>query len=185
MSKVNITASITVNGLIEAPVPRDYGGWLVMEGESEQAQFDAYEHAAGMLIGRKNYEGFAAVWPSMGGDGRWADRLNPMRKWVASTTLTEPLEWNSTLLDGDPAEAIRTLKADLDGDLISSGMGSFARLLVAENLVDELHFYVNPTIQGAGERPFHGAKVELELLETRSYDSGVTLLRYRPHGIAE
>jgi dihydrofolate reductase len=184
MSKVIITADITVDGLIEAPVPRPYG-WLVMDGESEQAQFEAFENAAGMLVGRKNYEGFAAVWPSMAGDGRWADRLNPMRKWVASTTLAGPLEWNSTLLDNDPGEQIRALKADLNGDLISSGMGSFARYLVAEDLVDELHFFVNPTIQGAGDRPFHGAKVELELLETRMFDSGVAFLRYRPHGIAE
>lgn len=89
---------------------------------------------------------------------RWADCLNPMPKWIASSTLTGPLEWNSTLLDRDLAEQIRALKADQDGDLISSGMGSFARYLVAEGLVDELYFWVHPSIEGAGERPFHGAK---------------------------
>jgi dihydrofolate reductase len=180
VSRIIITTAITVDGLIEAPVPRPHG-WLVMEGESEQAQFDLFADAAGMIVGRKNYEGFAAVWPSMAGDGRWADRLNPMRKWVASNTLRQPLEWNATLIEGDVAEQIRQLKTELDGDLISSGAGQLARFLVEQNLVDELLFFVNPSIQGAGERPFHGAKVELELLESRSYDSGVALLRYRPH----
>ena len=183
MSKIVISCAMTVDGLIESPAPRPHG-WLVMEGQSEQAQFDLFQDAAGMVLGRKNYEGFAGYWPSAAGDGRWADRINPMPKWVASTTLRGPLEWNSTLLEGDVTEQIRQLKAEHDGDLVSSGLGSFARFLVEQDLVDELLFFVNPSIQGAGERPFHGAAVELELLEARSFDSGVALLRYRPHGTA-
>lgn len=182
MGNIVISCAITVDGLIEAPAPRPHG-WLVLEGDSEKHQFDVFNRCVGMLIGRKNFEGFAAVWPSMAGDGRWADRINPMRKWVASTTLQEPLEWNATLLQGDVADQIRQLKCEVEGDLFSSGLGSFARFLVAEGLVDEVLFYVNPTIRGAGERPFHGAAVELELLETRQFDSGVALLRYRPHGV--
>ncbi|HZA05606.1 MAG TPA: dihydrofolate reductase family protein [Propionibacteriaceae bacterium] len=180
MSKVVITCAMTVDGLIENPAPKPYG-WLVMEGDSEQAEFDTFQNAAGMLLGRKNFEGFAGYWPTAAGDGRWADRLNPLPKWVASTTLSGPLEWNATLLEGDVAEQIRSLKDQHDGDLVSSGMGSFARFLVEQDLVDELLFFVNPSIRGAGERPFHGAAVELELLEARSFDSGVALLRYRPH----
>ena len=179
MSKIVITCAMTVDGLIESPAPRPYG-WLVMEGESEQAQFDMFRDAAGMLLGRKNYEGFAGYWPTAAGDGRWADRINPMPKWVASTTLRAPLEWNATLLEGDVAEQIGALKAEHDGDLVSSGMGSFARFLVQQDLVDELVFFVNPSIQGVGDRPFHGASVEMELLEARQFDSGVALLRYRP-----
>ena len=180
MSKVVITAAVTVDGLSESPAPRPYG-WLVLEGESEQAQFDVFRDAAGMLLGRKNYEGFASYWPTAAGDGRWADRLNPLPKWVASRTLSGPLEWNATLLEGDVAEQIRRLKAEHEGDLVSSGMGSFARFLLEQDLVDELLFFVNPTVQGAGARPFDGATVDLELLEARGFDSGVALLRYRPH----
>jgi dihydrofolate reductase len=80
ISKVIITCAMTVDGLIEAPVPAP-DGWLIMEGDHEPGQFELLQNAAGMLLGRKNYEGFAAVWPSMAGDGRWADLLNPMRKW--------------------------------------------------------------------------------------------------------
>ena len=96
-------------------------GWLILEGDHEPPEFEMWQNAAGMLIGRKNYEGFAAYWPSAAGDGRWADLLNPMPKWVASTTLTAPLEWNATLIEGDVAEAVQRLKDEHDRDLISSG----------------------------------------------------------------
>jgi dihydrofolate reductase len=129
MSKVIITCVITVDGLIEAPVPAP-DGWLIMEGDHEPQQFELLQNSAGMLLGRKNYEGFAAVWPSMAGDGRWADLLNPMRKWVASTTLTGPLEWNSTLIEGDVVDEVQRLKSELDADLVTSGAGMFARFLV-------------------------------------------------------
>jgi dihydrofolate reductase len=181
MSKIIINCAITVDGLIEAPVPAPQG-WLIMEGDHEPAMFGLFETAAGMLLGRKNYQGFAAVWPPMAGDGRWADRLNPMPKWVASTTLSNPLEWNATVIEGDVAAEIRRLKAELDGDLITSGGGAFARFLVEQGLVDEVLFWVNPIIQGPGERPFPaGGPIDLELLGSRSFDSGVTLLHYRPH----
>lgn len=136
-----------------------------------------------MLIGRKNYEGFAGYWPSVPRGDRWGDLLNSMPKWVASTTLSGPLEWNSTLIEGDVVMGVQRLKAELDGDLISSGAGSFARFLLENRLLDEVLFWVNPTIQGPGDRPFHeGDPIDLELLASRSFNSGVTLLRYQPAG---
>jgi dihydrofolate reductase len=182
MAKVIITCVITVDGLIEAPVPAPEG-WLILEGDHEPPEFEMWQNSAGMLIGRKNYEGFAAVWPSMAGDGRWADMLNPMQKWVASTTLTGPLEWNATLIEGDVAEGVQRLKAEHERDLISSGCGKFARFLVEHGLVDELQFWVNPTIQGPGDRPFHeGDPIDLKLLGAQSFHSGIVRQRYQPAG---
>jgi dihydrofolate reductase len=182
MTKVIITCVITVDGLIEAPaLPPE--GWLILEGDHEPVVFEMFQKAAGLLQGRKNYEGFAAVWPSMAGDGRWADTLNPMRKWVASTTLSGPLEWNATLIEGDVVEGVQRLKAELDGDLISSGCGRFARFLVENRLVDEVLFWVHPTVQGPGDRPFHdGDPIDFKLLGSQSFNSGITLLRYQPAG---
>jgi dihydrofolate reductase len=182
MGQVIITCQMTVDGLIEAPAPAP-DGWLVMAGDSEAAQFERFDRAAGLLEGRKNYEGFAAIWPAMAGDGRWADRINPMSKWIASTRLSAPLAWNATLLEGDVAEEVRRLKGEVDGELHSHGAGAFATFLVEQGLADELELWVNPTIQGAGDRPFFGRTVDLELLESRSYDTGGTQLRYRPIGI--
>ncbi|HKH53998.1 MAG TPA: dihydrofolate reductase family protein [Propionibacteriaceae bacterium] len=179
--QVIITTVITVDGLIEDPVPAPEG-WLILEGDHEPPEFEMWQNAAGMLIGRKNYEGFAAYWPSAAGDGRWDDMLNPMPKWVASTTLTAPLEWNATLIEGDVAEAVQR-QGRHDRDLISSGCGAFARFLVEHGLVDELMFWVNPTIQGPGDRPFHeGDPIDLKFLDSQSFESEVVLLRYQPAG---
>ena len=79
--------------------------------------------------------------------------LNPMPKWVASTTLTAPIEWNATLIEATWPKLFNG-KDEHDRDLISSGCGAFA-FLVEHGLVDELMFWVNPTIQGPGDRPFH------------------------------
>ena len=131
-----------------------------------------------MLMGRKTYEGLAGYWPAQ--EGPWADKLNPMRKYVASRTLQGPLEWNSTLLEGDVAEAVPRLKEELDGDLIQIGPGELARDLLPRGLVDELRFWVHPAVWGPGARPFDGEQVRMRLLDSATYDSGVTLLRYEP-----
>jgi dihydrofolate reductase len=72
------------------------------------------------------------------------------------------------------------LKDELDGDLVMSGCGELARNLLAEGLVDELRFWVHPVVWGDGARPFEGERVRVRLLESKEFDSGVTLLRYQP-----
>jgi dihydrofolate reductase len=106
--------------------------------------------------------------------------LNPMPKFVASRTLSEPLEWNARLLHGELAEAAPRLKDELDGDLLMSGCGELARNLLAEGLVDELRFWVHPAVWGDGARPFQSETVRMRLLDSKAFDSGVTLFRYEP-----
>jgi dihydrofolate reductase len=175
VSRVIITIATTVDGVI------DGFEWLVAEGEHRQASLDQFNEAAAMLIGRKSYEGFAAFWPTQ--EDKWAAKLNPMPKFVASRTLSEPLEWNARLLQGEIDEAVPKLKEELDGDLIVSGCGEFARNLLAEGLVDELRFWVHPVVWGDGARPFEGETVRMRLLDSKGFDSGVTLLRYEPQRV--
>jgi dihydrofolate reductase len=112
----------------------------------------------------------------MAAEGEWADRLNPMPKFVASRTLQEPLIWNATLLKGELEDAVATLKAEREGDLITNGCGELTRNLYAAGLVDEFWFSVHPAVWGKGERPFwEEEKVRLSLLGTETYDSGVVL----------
>lgn len=172
MNKLIITIATTVDGVI------DGFEWFVSEGGHNQAGLDQFEGAGAMLLGRKTYEGLAGFWPTQ--EGPWADALNPLPKFVASRTLSEPLEWNARLLEGELGEAVPRLKAELDGDLVMSGCGELARNLLAEGLVDELRFGVHPVVWGAGARPFEGETVRMRLLESKSFDSGVTLLRYEP-----
>jgi dihydrofolate reductase len=172
MSKLIITIATTVDGVI------DGFEWFVSEGGHNQAGLDQFDGAGAMLLGRKTYEGLAGFWPTQ--EGPWADALNPLPKFVASRTLSEPLEWNARLLKGELAEAVPRLKEDLDGDLVMSGCGELARNLLVEGLVDEVRFGVHPVVWGAGARPFEGETVRMRLLESKSFDSGVTLLRYEP-----
>jgi dihydrofolate reductase len=175
MSKLVISIAITVDGVI------DGFEWYVSEGGHDQAGIDRLAEAGAMLLGRKTYEGLAAYWPAQ--VGPWADVLNPMPKVVASRTLSEPLEWNSRLLDGELGEAVPRLKAELDGDVIVSGCGELARNLLADGLVDELRLWMHPVVWGDGARPFQGERVRIRLLESTTFDSGVTLLRYQPVAI--
>jgi dihydrofolate reductase len=173
MSRLIISTAMTVDGVI------DVGEWYVPEGGHDRAGLEQFDQAAAMLLGRKTYEGLAGFWSPM--EGEWADRLNPMPKYVASRTLEGPLEWNATLIEGDVAEGVSKLTEAVDGDLLLIGCGELARHLAANGLIDELRFWVHPAVQGSGTRPFQGGEaVRLQLLESKTFDSGVTLLRYEP-----
>ena len=172
MSKLIISIASTVDGVI------DGFEWYVTEGEHDQAGRDQFTGAGAMLLGRKTYEGLAGYWPTQ--EGPWADLLNPLPKIVASRTLSEPLEWNARLLEGKLGESVPRLKDELDGDVIVSGCGELARNLLTEGLVDEVRFWVHPVVWGEGARPFQTEKVHIQLVESKAFDSGVTLLRYQP-----
>jgi len=172
MSSLIATTTMTVDGVT------DVGGWYVAEGGHDAAARDQFDGAAGMVLGRKTYEGLAAFWSQQ--TGPWADQLNPLPKFAASRTLHGRLEWNATLIEGDAADGVLRLKAELDGDLLLIGCGEFGRHLLERGIVDELRFWLHPAVEGTGARPYEGARVSMRLLESTSYDSGVTLLRYAP-----
>jgi dihydrofolate reductase len=107
--------------------------------------------------------------------------LNPMPTWVATRTLSGSLDWNATALEGDAAESVAALKGELDGDLVLIGCGELARHLAAHGLIDEYRLGLHPALWGTGTRAFEGVDhTKLRLLEARSFDSGVVLLRYEP-----
>jgi dihydrofolate reductase len=172
VSRRTNTTTMTVDGVT------DVGEWYVSEGGHNRAARDQFDGAAGMLLGRKTYEGLAGFWQQQ--TGEWADLLNPLPKFVASRTLHGPLEWNATAIEGDAAEGVSRLKKELDGDLFLIGCGELARHLIANGLVDELRFWLHPTVWGEGARPYQGETVRMRFLDSTPYDSGVTLLRYEP-----
>ena len=172
MSRLINTTTMTVDGVT------DVADWFVSEGGHDRAARDQFEGAAGLLLGRKSYEGLAAYWQQE--TGEWASLLNPPPKFVASRTLQGPLEWSSTLIEGDAADGVSRLKNELDGDLFLIGCGELARDLLANGLVDELRFWLHPTVWGEGTRPYQGERVRMRFLDSTSFDSGVTLLRYEP-----
>jgi dihydrofolate reductase len=181
MARLIINNAMTVNGAFEAPSPEE---WLVLDADSGDVSLQQFYLADAMVLGRRTYEGLAAVWPQLAEDpslGRYADRMNSMPKYVASRTLRGPLEWNATLLEGDLAESVPAIKERHQGDLIVSGAGELAHALVGLGLVDELWFWVSPWLWPAGPRIFDGAgPVRLELIGSTTFASGVLRLAYRP-----
>jgi dihydrofolate reductase len=181
MGRLVINNAMTVNGAFEAPSPEE---WLVLDADSNNVSLEQFLVADAMVLGRKTYQGLAAVWPQLADDptlGLFADRLNSMPKYVASRTLREPLEWNATLLRGDLADSVTALKDQHQGTLIVSGAGELAHALTALGLVDELWFWVSPYLWPAGPRIFDGAgPVRLELISSTTFPSGVLRLCYRP-----
>jgi dihydrofolate reductase len=177
-----INIAMTVNAAYEAPVPEP-DGWLVLDAESNSVSLDQLLVADAMVLGRKTYEGLAAVWPTLADDpnlAEFADRINSMPKYVASHSLHEPLEWNATLLKGDLGESVAALK-ERHGLLIASGAGELAHALVPQGLADELWFWVSPSLWPAGPRLFDGVgPVRLELISSTTFPSGVVRLAYRP-----
>jgi dihydrofolate reductase len=173
MGRLITSIAMTVDGVI------DVGDWYVSEGAHDRAGFEQFENTEALVMGRKTYEGLAGYWAPL--EGMWADWINPLPKYVASRTASEPLEWNATLIEGDAVAGVSRLKEELEGDLFLVGCGAFARKLVVNNLIDDYRFWIHPNVQGAGGRPFEsGETLRLQLVESKSFDSGVTLLRYEP-----
>ena len=110
--------------------------------------------------------------------------LDAARKVVFSSTITEPLSWNNTeLVTGDAIAAVRKMKEDESLRLSTLGSVSLSRSLVAAGLVDRLRVVVFPVLTGkTGKEPvFEGyPDLSLELVESRSFDTGTQLLEYIP-----
>lgn len=133
------------------------------------------------LFGRLTYEVYAAHWP--GETGEFADHLNAIQKYVASTTLATA-EWtNSTILEGDLVDAVAELKDQPGGDILMNGIGPVARTLLREGLLDELHLWVHPVLAATGgpdDLLFRvGETTPLHLVDTTPLPNGVVVLTYR------
>ena len=181
MARLIVNNAMTVNGAFEAPSPEE---WLVLDDDSSTVSLHQFHVADAMVLGRKTYEGLAAVWPQLADDptlGMYADRINSMPKYVASRSLRAPLEWNATLLEGELAESVPAIKERHDRTLIVSGAGDLARALISEGLVDELWFWISPYLWTPGPRIFDDVgPIPLELIGSTTFPSGVVRLAYRP-----
>jgi len=183
MGRLVINNSMSVNGAFEAPVPEP-DGWLVLDADGEQVALEQFFAADAMVLGRKTFEGLAAVWPTLvdvPGFEAFAAQMNSMPKYVASRTLQAPLAWNATLLEGDLAESVTALKESHDRTLVAVGAGELAEALITQGLVDEFWFWVSPSVWPTGPRIFDGVgPIRLELIGATTFGSGVVRLAYRP-----
>jgi dihydrofolate reductase len=193
MGRVIVIEHLTLDGVMQAPGhpeedPRDgfrHGGW------ANRGQDPAMQEVMGarmsstwsLLAGRTTYERFADYWPKQE-PNPLTEALNRVQKYVASTTLTEPLAWqNSTLLKGDAADAVVRLKGELDEDLVVFGSGMLVRSLMPHNLIDEFVFFIHPLVLGSGRRLFPDSGSNLsafQLADSATTATGVIVGTYQP-----
>jgi dihydrofolate reductase len=185
MGRIVVSQFITVDGVIEDPGgAEDFerGGWAFQFERGEEGDRFKFDEAMGsdaLLLGRRTYEGFAEAWPSR--TGEFADKFNSMAKYVVSENLNDP-EWtNTTMLGGDVAGAVATVKERHERDILVSGSAQLTRALLAAGAVDELRLMVFPIVLGAGKRLFgaHESQLPLRLVESRPAGETV-ILRFVP-----
>jgi|SRR5712692_5858547 len=180
MRKIVVEAEVSVNGALGG-ANTDFWKQVFPYHSPDVVEYlnDLLFAPDALLIGRKTYEFFAQVWPTR--EGKDADRMNSMPKYVASRTLKEPLVWNATLIQGDVTTEIGQLKQKPGKDLLQYGVGELTNTMLRHGLVDELRLLVFPFTFGTGPRVFENMDTTtLKLLDTRTFSSGVVALHYQP-----
>jgi dihydrofolate reductase len=190
MSRVIVSEFVSLDGVMEDPGGAEgfqHGGWTFQFDrgpEGDKFKLDELLAADALLLGRVTYQGFAKAWPSITDDAGFADKMNSMRKYVVSTTLTDAeATWNNTtVIRGDAAAEIAGLKAQPGGDLLVAGSRQLTQTLVERGLVDEYRLMVFPVVLGSGKRLFQDvtAVARLALREATTAGSGIVLLTYQP-----
>ena len=194
MGKLVAVERVSLDGVMQAPARPDedmrsgfeHGGWGVpyMDAVAAQAMGEGMaqgrSNGGALLFGRRTYLDFFKVWPTRT-NNPYTDVLNNTQKYVASTTLSNPLPWqNSTLITGDVPAAVARLKAE-GRDLCVLGSGELLRSLMRHHLVDEFVLSITPLVVGAGQRMFPdvGAFEKLELIKAIPTTTGVLIGTYR------
>jgi dihydrofolate reductase len=181
MRKVVAAEFVSLDGVMESP---DKWHFPYFNEEMGQAVGEGFAASDAMLMGRVNYEEWAAYWPQQDPEENpVAAQMNDVRKYVVSTTLEEPLEWsNSTLIKENVAEEISALKNQPGKDIVISGSGTLVRSLLRYGLLDELKLMIHPILVGSGKRLFEDETETkpLELVDSQTFSTGVLYLTYRP-----
>lgn len=190
MRKLTVNTFMSLDGVMQAPGGPDedptggfiHGGWAVNYFDEEMMERMATADPYELLLGRGTYEIFAAHWPY--DEGPIADRLNSIRKYVASTTL-DSVEWNnSVLISGDLADYVAVLKGEDGPELQVHGSPGLIQTLLRNDLIDQYRLWIFPVVLGAGKRFFGDGTMPagLKLVGSEVSKSGVTINTYERAG---
>lgn len=196
MGKLVVFMNVSLDGVIQSPGRPDedrsggfeQGGWAVPYGAMQSRE--AGENLggwSGLLLGRRTYDDFYDFWPKQA-NNPFTDALNNMPKYVASTTLQDPLGWqNTTLLKDDLPGAVNAIKAQTDNNLVIMGSANLVQSLMKSNLVDRYVLMVHPLVLGSGKRLFEngGVPANLQLVSASPTDKGVVVATYEPASRAQ
>jgi dihydrofolate reductase len=184
MRSVTYSMNVSLDGYIVGP-DGDFD-WSGPDEEVFRFWIDEIREVGFHLLGRRLYETMlywetAAQDPSLGdSELEWTALWNPLPKVVFSRTLSE-VRGNARLASGGPAEEIERLRAEPGEGDIAIGGATLAAEAAASGLIDEYRAMVYPVLVGGGTPffPRSERRVDLELVETRTFGSGVVYLRHR------
>lgn len=183
MRSLVITQNITLDGSIEM-----LDDWFDAQGQgtdenadlmAEMDRLDAESDA--LVLGRRTFEDMRGYWPTVDDDATGiSESLNTLQKYVVSSSITDPGWQNSSIVDGDPVQAIRDLKHRSGRDIVVTGSIELCHALIPSGLVDEYRLFVYPVVQGRGRRLFPDgyAVPRLRLIDAKGFRGGITLLRH-------
>jgi dihydrofolate reductase len=189
MGRIVVTEFVSLDGVVDDPGGGEgskLGPWTFQfdrGADGDRFKMDELAASDAMLLGRVTYQGFAKAWPERTGDD-FSNKMNSMRKYVVSSTLTDAdATWNNTkVLRGDFATQVSKLRTEPGGDVLVHGSAKLVQGLIEHDLVDELRLMVFPIILGSGKRLYSesGKTVRLELMSSKALASGILLLTYHP-----
>jgi dihydrofolate reductase len=190
MRTLAVNTFMSLDGVMQAPGgPEEdptggftHGGWSVNYFDDEMMGLVADAGPYELLLGRGTYEIFAAHWPY--DEGPIANHLNTTRKHVASNTL-EQVEWsNSTLITGDVAEYVASLKRQDGPEIQVHGSPGLIQTLLEHDLIDQYRLWIFPVVLGTGKRFFGDGTVPngLKLVDNKVSKTGVTINTYERGG---
>ena len=191
MSNLVVMENLSLDGVIQSPGRGDedtrggfaHGGWALPYNDQVkgQAMGAGMASVGPLLFGRRTYEDFYSVWPKRK-ESPFSAVLDNADKYVASTTLAEPLPWqNSTLLKGDASETVARLKKQAEKDILVMGSGELVRSLMRHKLVDIYKLLIHPLVLGSGRRlfPDDGSLAALKLVDSVTTTTGVVIATYQ------
>ena len=183
MSRVIYSMSVSLDGFVETP-SRSLD-WVIVDEELHRFFNEEAAQTGTFLYGRRLYQLMADYWPTADADPSVPEYMTEFaRIWkdkpkvVFSKTL-DKVEWNSRLVRGNIADEIAKLK-EQPGNEMAVGGPNLAAAFMQLDLIDEYRLFVQPVVLGAGTPffPALDAAINLRLVETRTFGSGVVYLRY-------
>jgi dihydrofolate reductase len=188
MRKVILFMHISLDGFTAGP--NGEMDWVSADEEAWKDVIDLQSTVDAALFGRVNYQDFESYWPSAATDPSstqndidYAHWIEDIPKIVFSKTM-EKVEWKNTrLVKEHIAEEIAKMKQQPGKNLLLFGGASIAQTFMKLGLIDEYRLNVNPVVLGSGQPLFNDIKdrINLKLMNAKTYHSGVVLLHYSPH----
>jgi dihydrofolate reductase len=189
MRKLIVHEFVSLDGVMQAPGGKDedldggfaHGGWTIPFWHDDIGKkfVEIMQTADAFLLGRKTYVTHADAFEPMPAGDFFGDLMNTPKKYVVSKTLTNPRWRNTTVIRDNIVEAVRALKAEEGGDILTDGSSQLVHTLLEHDLIDVMHLTLYPLSLGGGKKVFpDGTPVNFRLLSANPYPSGVVGLHY-------